>query len=146
IDATTASLGEGGRLWAFGGAALLTVPGTRLMAVDLPRVPRVYEAHRTNLAGLQRSRLDWSMLCPGPMIASENGKPTPNLRLAADEWPMARPTYTSGIWRPVGLAHQIDPWNTSIRTPLQLTWTCGSGLARRPWRDRSAPPPAQRQV
>ena len=94
IDATTASLGEGGRLWVFGGAALLTVPGTRLMAVDLPRVPKVYEAHRTNLAALQRSRLDWSMLCPGPMIASENGKPTPNLRLAADEWPMARPTYT----------------------------------------------------
>ena len=25
IDATTASLGEGGRLWVFGGAALLTV-------------------------------------------------------------------------------------------------------------------------
>ena len=39
IDATTASLGEDGRLWVFGGAALLTVPGTRLMAVDLPRVP-----------------------------------------------------------------------------------------------------------
>jgi putative NADH-flavin reductase len=94
IDATTASLGEDGRLWVFGGAALLTVPGTRLMAVDLPRVPRVYEAHRTNLAALLRSRLDWSMLCPGPMIASENGKPTPNLRLATDEWPMARPTYT----------------------------------------------------
>src|SRR5262249_19489134 len=49
IDATAASLGEGGRFWVFGGAALLTVPGTRLMAVDLPRVPRVYEAHRTNL-------------------------------------------------------------------------------------------------
>jgi putative NADH-flavin reductase len=94
IDATTASLGEGGRLWVFGGAALLTVPGTRLMAVDLPGVPRVYEANRTNLAALQRSRLDWSMLCPGPMIASENGKPTSNLRLTADEWPMARPTYT----------------------------------------------------
>jgi putative NADH-flavin reductase len=94
IDATTASLGEGGRLWVFGGAALLTVPGTRLMAVDLPGVPTVYEAHRTNLAALQRSRLDWSMLCPGPMIASENGKPTSNLRLAADEWPMARPSYS----------------------------------------------------
>src|SRR5262249_888912 len=47
IGATAASLGEGGRLWVFGGAALLSVPGTRLMAVDLPRVPRVYEAHRT---------------------------------------------------------------------------------------------------
>ncbi len=94
IDATTASLGQGGRLWVFGGAALLNEPCTRLMAVDLPRVLRVYEAHRTNLAALQRSQLDWSMLCPGPMIASENSKPTPNLRVAADEWPMARPTYT----------------------------------------------------
>ena len=34
------------------------------------------------------------MLCPGPMIASENGKPTKDLRLSADEWPMARPAYT----------------------------------------------------
>ena len=80
IDATTASLGEGGRLWVFGGAALLTVPGTQLMAVDLPKVPRVYETHRTNLAALQRSQLDWSMLCPGPMIASESGRSTPSLR------------------------------------------------------------------
>ena len=94
IDATTASLGEGGRLWVFGGAALLTVPGTQLMAVDLPKVPRVYETHRTNLAALQRSQLDWSMLCPGPMIASESGRSTPNLRVSADEWPMARPAYT----------------------------------------------------
>jgi putative NADH-flavin reductase len=85
IDATAASPAEGGRLWVFGGAAMLTVPGTRPMAVDLPGVPKIYEAHRTNLAALQRSRLDWSMLCPGPMIASENGKPTPNLRLAVDE-------------------------------------------------------------
>ena len=31
---------------------------------------------------------------PGPMIASENGKPTGDLRLSVDEWPMARPAYT----------------------------------------------------
>src|SRR6516225_6820833 len=35
----------------------------------------------------------WSILCPGPIIASESGRPTPNLRVSADEWPMAR-TYT----------------------------------------------------
>src|SRR5262245_65982716 len=45
IDATTASLGEGGRLWVFGGAALLTVPGTRLMAVELARVPRCCDVY-----------------------------------------------------------------------------------------------------
>jgi putative NADH-flavin reductase len=94
VDSAVISLGEGGRLWQFGGAAVLTVPGTHIMAVDLPKVPRVYEAHRTNLDALRRSSLDWSMLCPGPMIASENDKPTGNLRLSADEWPVARPVYT----------------------------------------------------
>jgi hypothetical protein len=33
------------------------------------------------------------MLCPGPMIASENGKPTGDLRLSVDERPMTRPAY-----------------------------------------------------
>src|SRR5262249_41968162 len=94
VASTIESLGEGGRLWLFGGAALLNVPGTHIMGVDLPKVPKVYEAHRTNLDALRRSPLDWSMLCPGPMIESENGKPTGNLRLSVDEWPVARAPYT----------------------------------------------------
>ena len=94
IGSTITGLGEGGRLWIFGGAAVLNVPGTQIMAVDLPKVPQVYEAHRTNLNALRRSPLDWSMLCPGPMIASKNGKPTENLRVSVDEWPVARPAYT----------------------------------------------------
>ena len=40
IDAATATLGQGGRFWQFGGAAVLDVPGTGM---------KVYEAHRTNL-------------------------------------------------------------------------------------------------
>jgi putative NADH-flavin reductase len=94
IDSTMTSLGEGGRLWQLGGAAILDVPGKHIMGVDLPKVPRVYEAHRTNLNALRRSPLDWSMLCPGPMIESENGKPTRELRLSVDEWPVPRPAYT----------------------------------------------------
>jgi hypothetical protein len=38
-----------------------------------------------------QSPLDWSMLCPGPMIA---GGPTMGLRLSVNEWPVARPAYT----------------------------------------------------
>ena len=94
VDSTTTSLGEGGRLWQLGGAALLDVPGTHILGVDLPKVPKVYEAHRTNLNALRRSPLDWSILCPGPMIAAQNGKPTGDLRLSIDEWPLARPSYT----------------------------------------------------
>ena len=94
IDAASLSLGDGGRLWQFGGAAVLDVPGTHLMGVDLPKVPKVYEAHRTNLDALRKSRLDWSMLCPGPMIPARDGKPTGNLRLSVDQWPVMRPAYT----------------------------------------------------
>jgi putative NADH-flavin reductase len=71
INSTTTSLGESGRLWQLGGAAILDVPGTQVMGVDLSRVPKVYEAHRTDLAALRKSPLDWSMLCPGPMIAAQ---------------------------------------------------------------------------
>jgi len=94
VDSAIIGLGDGGRFWQFGGAAILDVPGTRIVGVDLPMVPKVYEAHRTNLNALRRSPLDWSMLCPGPMIASENGQSTRGLRLSVDEWPMARPAYT----------------------------------------------------
>ena len=64
VDSAIRSLGEGGRLWQFGSASVLNVPGTHIMAVDLPKVPKVYEAHRTNLDALRSRPLDWSMLCP----------------------------------------------------------------------------------
>jgi putative NADH-flavin reductase len=91
IDSAVASLGEGGRFWLFGGAAVLEVPGAHMMGVDLPMVPKVYQAHRANFNAVRESPLDWSMLCPGPMIA---GEPTTDLRLSVDEWPVARPAYT----------------------------------------------------
>lgn len=94
IQQTSNSLGAGSRLWQFGGAAVLDIPGTDLKGVDLPMVPRVYEAHRTNLNALTKSSLDWSMLCPGPMIEAPNGEPTKGLRLSVDQWPVQRPGYT----------------------------------------------------
>ncbi len=94
IDQTMNSLGAGSRLWQFGGAAVLDIPGTNLMAVDLPMVPKVYEAHRTNLEALRKSSLDWSMLCPGPMIDAPNGRPMKGLRLSVDQWPVQPPAYT----------------------------------------------------
>jgi putative NADH-flavin reductase len=94
VDSASEALGEGGRLWQFGGAAILDVPGTDIMAVDLPMVPKIYEAHRTNLMSLQKSFLDRSMLCPGPMIEAADGKPTDGLRLSVDQWPVERPVYT----------------------------------------------------
>jgi putative NADH-flavin reductase len=94
IQQTLNSLGAGGRLWQFGGAAVLDIPGADIMAVDLPMVPKVYEAHRTNLHALRTSSLDWSMLCPGPMIDAPNGEPTKGLRLSVDQWPVQPSGYT----------------------------------------------------
>jgi putative NADH-flavin reductase len=91
IKNSSTSLGAGGRFWQFGGAAVLDIPGTNLKGVDLPLVPKVYEAHRTNLHALIKSALDWSMLCPGPMIDAPNGQPTKGLRVSADHWPVPAP-------------------------------------------------------
>jgi putative NADH-flavin reductase len=100
IEQTTNGLGPAGRLWQFGGIAVLDIPGTSMMAVDLPMVPKIYEAHRTNLNALRQSPLDWSMLCAGPMIAAPNGKPTTGLRLSVDQWPVERPSYTYFLPKP----------------------------------------------
>jgi uncharacterized protein len=92
VQDTSTSLGAGGRFWQFGGAALLEIPGTNLKGVDLPLVPKVYEAHRTNLNALTKSVLDWSMLCPGPMIDAPNARPTKGLRVSVDQWPVPPPS------------------------------------------------------
>ena len=99
IAATSSALGPGGRFWLFGGAALLDVPGSRFTGIDLPGVPKMYEAHRTNHDAVKASQLDWSMLCPGPMIDAPGGKATSGLVLSAEEWPLARPALTYALPR-----------------------------------------------
>jgi len=94
IAAVESALGSGGRFWLFGGAALLDVPGTAITTLDLPGIPKIFEAHRSNFERVKRSPLDWSMLCPGPMIPAPDGKSTDSLVVSQDVWPVARPSYT----------------------------------------------------
>ncbi len=58
--------------------------------VDCPIVPKMYAKHAQNLALAENlpSVVDWSMLCPGPMI---DGPKHDNLRLSVDVWPGERP-------------------------------------------------------
>jgi len=100
IGAADKALGQGGRFWLFGGAALLDVPGTSLAGLDLPGVPKVFEAHRANYQVVRATTLDWSMLCPGPMIDSPDGKPTEGLVVSTDIWPVTRPAFTYVLPRP----------------------------------------------
>jgi putative NADH-flavin reductase len=99
ITATASALGPGGRFWLFGGAALLDVPGARWTGIDLPGVPKMYEAHRTNYDAVRATSLDWSILCPGPMIDAPDGKATPDLILSADVWPVPRAALTRALPR-----------------------------------------------
>jgi putative NADH-flavin reductase len=87
IAAAERALAPGGRLWLFGGAGVLTVPGTTLLGVDLPGFPAIYQAHRKNYDAVRATRLDWSMLCPGPMIAAPDGRAHDGLSLSADTLP-----------------------------------------------------------
>lgn len=94
ISAAESALGVGGRFWLFGGAALLDVPGAHFTGIDLPGVPKFYEAHRTNYNLVSASTLDWSMLCPGPMMDAPDGKATDGLILSQESWPVPRPLVT----------------------------------------------------
>lgn len=94
IAAANTALGPGGRFWLFGGAALLDVPRAKFSGIDLPGVPKMYEAHRTNYHAVRASGLEWSMLCPGPMTDAPDGKATAKLILSEETWPVARPSLT----------------------------------------------------
>lgn len=94
IRAAEKALGPGGRFWLFGGAAALDIPGTAKMTVDLPLVPKIFQAHKSNFARVSATKLDWSMLCPGPMTEAPDGKPHQGLRVSADVWPVPRPALT----------------------------------------------------
>ncbi|MFN4100206.1 MAG: NAD(P)-dependent oxidoreductase [Pararhodobacter sp.] len=104
------TLGEGGRFWMLAGAALLDVPGTTRMTVELPMVPAFYRRHRENFTVLQQTRLDWSTLCPGPMIDAPDGKATEGLILSADTWPLPRPAiagYLPGIASSIAFVRSV---------------------------------------
>jgi uncharacterized protein len=87
IAAAERILGQGGRIWLFAGAAALDIPGTALVGVDLPGVPAIYRAHRRNYEIARATELDWSMLCPGPMIDSASGEAHEGLRISVDALP-----------------------------------------------------------
>jgi len=93
-QAVETGLGDNGRFWFFGGVAALDVPGTRLMTVNLPKIPAMFRAHEENYRRVKASTLNWSMLCPGPMIASANGMPHRGLRISTEIWPVSLPRLT----------------------------------------------------
>jgi hypothetical protein len=55
-------------------------------------IPKVYKQHVHTLARVSATALDWSMLCPGPMVSAPSGQPCEGLRVSVESWPVQGPT------------------------------------------------------
>jgi putative NADH-flavin reductase len=76
--------------WLLAGAAILDIDSFGRRAVDLPEVNSTYWPHRANFERLSRSRLDWRLLCPGPMV-DESALGLERLRISLDALPVEIP-------------------------------------------------------
>jgi putative NADH-flavin reductase len=103
IAAAETHLAAPGRLWLMGGAAALDIPHTRYVGVDCPGVPAIYETHRRNHRQLAASLLDWSLMCPGPMVPLAGDRLTEGMRVSTDVLPYAVPRY-AGLLPRLGLS------------------------------------------
>jgi putative NADH-flavin reductase len=76
--------------WLLAGAAILDIDSSGRRGVDLPEVKSTYWPHRVNFERLSRSRLDWRLLCPGPMV-DESALGLDRLRISIDALPVEIP-------------------------------------------------------
>ena len=86
--------------WLLAGAALLDIDSSGRRGVELPRVKSTYWPHRVNFERLTRSRLDWRLLCPGPMVdAPPIG--LDRLRISLDALPVSVPAVVRAVPGPL---------------------------------------------
>jgi putative NADH-flavin reductase len=82
--------------WFLAGAALLDIGSSGRRGVDLSMVNSTYWPHGVNFERLSRSRLDWRLLCPGPMVdAPAIG--LDRLRISLDALPVEMPAATQAL-------------------------------------------------
>ena len=80
--------------WFLAGAALLDLDPSGRRGVDLPKVESTYWPHRVNFERLGRSRLDWRLLCPGPMV-DDPALGLDRLRISIDAVPVLVPEHAA---------------------------------------------------
>jgi hypothetical protein len=76
--------------WFLAGAALLDLDATGRRALDVPQIRDVFWPHRANFERLSRSSLEWSLLCPGPMV-DHPAVGLDRLRITTDRVPIEMP-------------------------------------------------------
>jgi hypothetical protein len=82
--------------WFLAGAALLDVDSSGRRGVDLPEVKSTYWPHLVNFERLSRSRLDWRLLCPGPVV-DEPALGLDRLRISVDTLPVEIPAVAGAL-------------------------------------------------
>lgn len=80
-----------GRVWVMGGAGLLNIPYTDHIGNNLPGFPPEYKNHNRNFERLQRTGLDWSMMCPGTMMDSREHPDSAHLHVTTEILPVPMP-------------------------------------------------------
>ena len=78
----------GARLWMLAGAALLDIPHTNRNSLGLAGIPPMFQVHQINYDRIRQSKLDWSVLCPGPMVENTDSAYLTNLRYSTEELPL----------------------------------------------------------
>jgi uncharacterized protein len=76
--------------WFLAGAALLDIDASGRRGVQLPKVKPTYWPHQDNFDRLRRSRLDWRLLCPAPMV-DDPALGLDRLRISLDTLPVPVP-------------------------------------------------------
>lgn len=105
-------LGGQRRVWMMAGALVLDMPQTRRMGVSLPFTPKRYGPHVENWRRLERSPLDWALMCPGPMKPGDGQPVASGLRMSCDAMPF-----------------EIGPW-ARYAPPIALSLVLKSQLPR----------------
>ena len=82
--------------WLTAGAAMLDLDAGGRRGVDLPRLRNVYWPHARNLERLERSALDWRLLCPGPMVDSAPVG-AQRMRVSQDRLPVPMPGIAASL-------------------------------------------------
>jgi uncharacterized protein len=82
--------------WLLAGAAVLDIDSSGRRGVELPKVKSTYWPHRVNFERLSQSRLDWRLLCPGPMV-DEPALELNRLRVSIDVLPVHVPAFARAL-------------------------------------------------
>jgi hypothetical protein len=88
--------------WLLAGAGLLELDSSGRRGLDLPNLRETYWPHRVNFERLQRSTIEWRLLCPGPMV-NQPAVGIRRLRVSFEHLPVAMPTVTKLLPDPLVL-------------------------------------------